>query len=66
MNRSRVSGQATMKTTQGNRRNLPNGGMCYTLIKIIKKASNRGHFDDLVDDIHDDKIKGLCHKVKQF
>ncbi len=39
--------------------------MLYTLIKNTI-VSNRGHFDDLVDDIHDDEMKGLCHQVKQF
>lgn len=50
MNSSGESGQAT----QENRRNLPNGGMCYMLIKI--PVSHRENFDDMVDDIHDAKI----------
>jgi len=36
------------------------GGMCHTLIKNTR-ASNRGHFEDLVDDMHADKMKDLCH-----
>ncbi len=45
-----------MKTTQENRRNLPNGGDVSYVDKNTR-ASNRGHFDDLVDDMHDDKMK---------